>query len=411
MKNRIVEMLHVKPSDLRANPDNWRTHPATQKAALGELLAQVGVVAPLVLNKRSPAQGWPEGEEPTLVDGHLRQDLAGEEPMPVVVVDLSPDEERLVLTTLDPVGAMAEASKKKLRELIEAVRENSSDGVRELLAQIEARNNLATEPQPKHANPGDELESKWQTELGQLWRIGPHLLLCGDATDKAQVQWLVAKGGLAGLLVTDPPYGVQYDPQWRNEADGLNRRAPGRAQGDKLQGDSCADWAAALAHFAGDVAYVWFSSLDVVDVAQGLDGLGLQRRSLIIWRKQTPTISRGHYHWQHEPCWYAVRKGATAGWVGDRKQTTVWDINTPQGYTRYGEADTGHATQKPVECMARPIRNHRHPVVFDPFVGSGTTIVAAHELGRRCLAIEIDPGHVARCLQRLADLGLKPELS
>jgi DNA modification methylase len=97
-------------------------------------------------------------------------------------------------------------------------------------------------------------------------------------------------------------------------------------------------------------------------------------------------ISRGHYHWQHEPCWYAVREGQSAAWIGDDSETTVWDI------AGRSETATEHSTQKPVECMARPIRNHKGDV-YEPFAGSGTTVIAAEQLVRRCLAIEIDPAY------------------
>jgi DNA modification methylase len=111
---------------------------------------------------------------------------------------------------------------------------------------------------------------------------------------------------------------------------------------------------------------------------------------LIIWVKNNIVISRGHYHYRHEPCWYAVRKGSTGHWNGDRTQATIWEIPKPQ------KSETGHSTQKPVECMKRPIENNSSPgqAVYDPFVGSGTTIIAAEMTGRACHAIEISPAYV-----------------
>ena len=136
-------------------------------------------------------------------------------------------------------------------------------------------------------------------------------------------------------------------------------------------------------------------------------------RSQIIWRKQQFAISRGHYHGRHEPCWYTVRQGKTARWCGDRKQSTVWDVENLLRASRDGK--TGHGTEKPVEVMARPIRNHGAPgdVVYDPFAGSGTTLIAAEQLGRRCVAIEIDPAYcdviVARWEAAVAKQGSSPE--
>ena len=127
---------------------------------------------------------------------------------------------------------------------------------------------------------------------------------------------------------------------------------------------------------------------------------GFVIRSEIIWRKQNSVFSRGHYHWQHEPCWYAVRKGKGASWVGGRKQSTVWDIGNanPMGGEQ-DDADTNHSTQKPVECMARPIRNHEGDA-YDPFIGSGTTLIAAEQLDRTCYAMDIEPRYVDVVLER-----------
>jgi DNA modification methylase len=125
-------------------------------------------------------------------------------------------------------------------------------------------------------------------------------------------------------------------------------------------------------------------------------------RAQIIWAKQQLVIERGHYHFQHEPCWYAVRQGATATWRGDRKQTTLWQIDNP---LRSGEEATVHGTQKPLECMARPIRNHEGDV-YDGFLGSGTTLIAAHRLGRTCYGLEIDKRYCEVILRRAEAEGL-----
>jgi DNA modification methylase len=129
---------------------------------------------------------------------------------------------------------------------------------------------------------------------------------------------------------------------------------------------------------------------------KSLTDAGFVVRITIIWAKNNFPIGRGHYHVKHEPCFYAVRKGATARWVGDRSQTTVWEIDKPT------KSETGHSTQKPVECMARPMRNHGAKVdaVYEPFSGSGTTIIAAEHLGRICYAIEIEPAYVDVAVKR-----------
>ena len=223
------------------------------------------------------------------------------------------------------------------------------------------------------------------SRIGDLWCLGPHRLICGDATDAATVA-RVLNGVAPHLMVTDPPYGVAYDPAWRNDIGTAKTRRTG-----KVMNDDRADWRDAWALFPGDVAYVWHGALHATTVAESLVAAGLAIRSQIIWAKERLVLSRGDYHWQHEPCWYAVRQKATGHWSGDRKQTTLWTIPG-----RDQDAATIHGTQKPVECMRRPILNNSAPgqAIYEPFSGSGTTLIAAETTGRICLAIELDPAYV-----------------
>nr|WP_249200702.1 DNA methyltransferase [Thetidibacter halocola] len=227
------------------------------------------------------------------------------------------------------------------------------------------------------------------SQPGDLWMLGPHRLLCGDATDKAAVTRLL-NGVTPHLLVTDPPYGVDYDPAWRNEAGAAKTKRTG-----KVMNDHRADWREAWALFPGDVAYVWHGALNATTVAESLVACGFDIRSQIIWAKERLVLSRGHYHWQHEPAWYAVR--GKGHWSGDRKQSTLWTIPN-----RDQDATTVHGTQKPVECMRRPILNNSSPgqAIYEPFAGSGTTIIAAETTKRACLAMELDPAYVDVCVLR-----------
>jgi DNA modification methylase len=241
---------------------------------------------------------------------------------------------------------------------------------------------------------------------------------CSAVTDcsAATAQWAtdVARllGGVAPhLMVTDPPYGVNYDPAWRNQAgrsiNGTTRRiATGtvikpigaRAVG-KVVNDDRADWREAWALFPGSVAYIWHAGTKAGIVQDSLAACGFETRSQIIWAKNNFAIGRGHYHCKHEPCWYVVRKGSTASWVGDHSQTTLWQID------KNLKSETGHGTQKPVECMRRPIENNASPgqAVYEPFSGSGTTIIAAEMTGRVCHAIEIAPAYVDVAVKRWQD--------
>ena len=195
------------------------------------------------------------------------------------------------------------------------------------------------------------------------------------------------------LMVTDPPYGVEYDPNWRNEAAEAGLLAYAASRVGKVEQDDRVDWSEAWRLFPGNVIYCWHAGRHASSVQSSLESCNFEIRCQIIWAKSNYPISRGHYHWRHEPCWYAVRKGATAEWIGDRKQTTLWEINLDRN------VDGGHSTQKPLECMERPIRNHAGDV-YEPFSGSGTTIIACERLKRKCRAVEISPAYVSVAIER-----------
>ena len=232
------------------------------------------------------------------------------------------------------------------------------------------------------------------SERGDVWTLGRHRLMCGDCTSTDDVA-KVLDGVEPHLMVTDPPYGVDYDPAWRNKAGAAATKRTG-----KVLNDDCADWREAWSLFPGDVAYVWHGALHQALVVESLEAVGFNIRSQIIWAKDRLVLSRGDYHWQHESCAYGVKKTGKAHWAGDRKQTTLWQIAN-----RNQDAETGHSTQKPVECMRRPIVNNSSPgqAVYEPFSGSGTTIIAAEMEGRHCYALEIHPPYVDIAVRRWED--------
>jgi DNA modification methylase len=232
------------------------------------------------------------------------------------------------------------------------------------------------------------------SQMGDVWLLGRHRLLCGDSTNADDVDQVLA-GVRPHLMVTDPPYGVNYDPAWREDA-GLTEGSA-IAKG-KVLNDDRADWREAWSLFPGDVAYVWHGALHATTVAQSLEACGFAVRSVIIWDKTRLVIGRGDYHWQHEPAIYCVRKGKTGHWSGGRNQTTVWSIP-------HRRNASGHGTEKPVECMRRPIENNSAPgqAVYEPFSGSGTTIIAAEMSGRACHAIELNPAYVDVAVRRWQD--------
>ena len=259
-------------------------------------------------------------------------------------------------------------------------------GEEELAGLLNLGNPGLTDPDEVPETPADPV-----SRPGDVWVLGRHRLLCGDSTHADDVARCL-NGVAPHLMVCDPPYGVSYDPAWRERA--------GLAEGSviakgKVLNDDRADWREAWALFPGDVAYVWHGALHAGVVAAGLEAAGFAIRSQIIWDKQRLVIGRGDYHFQHEPMFYCVRKGRTGHWSGGRNQTTVWAIP-------HRRNDSGHGTEKPVECMKRPIENNSSPgqAVYEPFCGSGTTIIAAEMTGRVCHAIELNPAYVDVAVRR-----------
>ena len=242
---------------------------------------------------------------------------------------------------------------------------------------------------PEGKTDADETPEVQQTVVsqpGDVWILGKHRIMCGDSTSADNVQTLLG-GGVPHLMVTDPPYGVEYDP---------TRTSSNAKKSGKVLNDDRADWREAWALFPGEVAYVWHASMFTREVLESLEVCGFERRAMIVWAKDRFTLGRGHYHWRHEPAWYVVKKGGTGHWCGDRKQDTVWNIKARE------DGGHGHGTQKPVECMRKPIENNSAPgdSVYEPFSGSGTTIIAAEQTGRICYAMELAPAYVDVAVRR-----------
>ena len=248
-----------------------------------------------------------------------------------------------------------------------------------------------TDPDDVPETPDDPISVE-----GDVWIMGNHRIICGDSTS-ADVSANLLGSVKPHLMVTDPPYGVEYDPGWHVEAakKGQIKGAGRRGDVGLVENDNRADWTEAYALFPGTVAYIWHASIFGAVVQAGLAGCGFDIRSQIVWAKASFAIGRGNYHWQHETCWYAVKKGQNASWHGDRSQSTIWKLEKKT-------SDTGHSTQKPVECMKRPIENNSSPgqAVYEPFSGSGTTIIAGEMTGRHIYAIELNPAYVDVAVKR-----------
>ena len=385
------------PAALIPHPKNPNTHPETQVKLLAKIIKNQGWRNPIVVSKLS---GF-------IIAGHARlkaAQLLELEKVPIDYQEFENEADEWAHLVAD--NRLAELANPDDSMLAELLRELTADGIDLELAGFgeddlsDLLGGLEEGDADADANieKADELRNKWDVKPGQVWTLGNHRLMCGDSTDQDTVARLL-DGDKPHLMVTDPPYGVEYDPTWRDNVVG----APNKKNSDRARGivynDNRADWREAWALFPGDVAYVWHAGVFSPVVADSLDSCQFEKRALIIWAKSNYPMSRGHYHHQHEPCWYGVRKGATGHWNGDRKQTTLWKIDSPR------KSETGHSTQKPIECMARPIRNNSKEgdLIYEPFSGSGTTIIACENLHRHCRAIELNPGYVAIAVQRWAD--------
>jgi DNA modification methylase len=361
---------------------NPRTHSPAQIEQIARSITAFGWTNPLLVD-----------ETGIIIAGHGRLEAArklGMAEVPTITLTgLSADQKRALVIADNQLalnaGWDAELLALELGELGAAGFDIGLIGFSddELAAILADRTEGLTDPDDVPETPVEPV-----SVLGDVWLLGRHRLCCGDATSEVDVSLALA-GVKPHLMVTDPPYGVDYDPDWRNRADRANGKPDGARAIGLVTNDKRADWSPAWLLFPGDVAYAWHPPGAMqVDHYNALVSAGFEVRMQIIWAKSHFPIGRGNYHVQHEPCWYAVRK--TAHWAGDRKQTTLWQIDKPV------KSETGHSTQKPVECMKRPIENNSSAgqAVYDPFVGSGTTIIAAEMTGRACHAIEISPAYV-----------------
>jgi len=384
-----LKITWVAPDSLTPNPRNARTHSRKQIKALATIIDAVGFTKPIVTDGAR-----------MVVAGHGCLAAAKLLELPQVPVvcraDLSKEQIRLYALADNKLAEKSgwdfELLAIELKELEDLGVDLSLTGFE--FAEVDAlfegfcpKHDAEDDVPPTSANvPG-------VARPGDLVLLGKHRLLCGDATN-ADDAARVLDGTKPVLMATDPPYGVSYDPSWRHRL-GVNTSKRSRG----IQNDDCADWRSAFTHFPGDIAFVWHSALHAHAFYESLVACDFEIRAQIIWAKNRIVIGRGDYHWQHEPAFYAVRNGRPANFQGNRKQSTVWNIST---VSEGQDLQTEHSTQKPVECMRRPILNSSRvgQGIYDPFLGSGTTLIAAERTGRVAFGLEIDPRYVDVSVRR-----------
>lgn len=389
---------HTPVAGLRPFGRRARTHSDEQIAAIARAIERFGFINPVILDENGFVLcGWGRAQAAVLL---------GIKDIPYVyITHLSADEKRAYVLADNKLALRAGWDDELLRVELSELQAAGLDLTLTGFEQAELDELLLSREGAADPDDAPPAPKRPISKPGDLWLLGRHRVLCGSATEKTDVEGLL-DGASPRLMVTDPPYGVNYDPTWRNKA-GLSSKDAARG---KVSNDHRADWREAWALFPGAVAYVWHSGLHCTSVEQSLVHVRMRVRAHIVWVKGRPVVSRGHYHWQHEPAYYAVkegeddsfrfdalhevatycvRDGKTASWRGDRRQSTVWFID-------HLKNETGHGTQKPVECMLRPICNNSlaGEAVYDPFLGSGTTLIAADMTGRTCYGMELDPAYV-----------------
>jgi DNA modification methylase len=403
-KDRIKDLRRVPASDLKPNPRNWRTHPQSQQDALRGVLAEVGI-ADAVL-----ARELPDGTL-MLLDGHLRAETMPDSILPVLVLDVTEAEGDKILATLDPLAAMAEADAAKLDDLLREV-QTGNEALAGMLTELAEEAGCLSVQEPDIVE--DEVPEPPVvpiTKPGDLWLLGRHRVLCGDSTKAEDVARLMG-GERAGLMNTDPPYGVAYSNDERpNPGVAKPRVANDEMTEEKLQAFLEAAFRSAKTYALADNAawYMWHAHLTqgyfAAAAAAAAADVILHRQ--IIWVKPVLLLGRGQYHWKHEPCfmgWVKGRQPPDYGeGHGERTQTTVWEIAS---VTQSERKDFNHSTPKPVGLFAIPIVKHLRAgeIAYEPFSGSGPQIIAAEQLNRTCYGMEISPQYCDVIVKRWENL-------
>jgi hypothetical protein len=419
-RDRVVELRRVRAGELRPNPAQWRVHTKPQVAALRGILAEIGFAGAALAYQDADSQL-------TLVDGHMRSGLDPNAVIPVLVLDVDAEEARKLLATYDPLGAMAQHDQEALLTLLESVK-FQDQAVNDLLEAL-ANDNYQSltpllplhEPQPDPGPQIDraaELQQKWGTARGQVWEIGKHRLYCADC--------LTATGISVDLGFTSPPYAVgkEYEEGISFEDHlklltglsqiGLNVIRPGgffvinfgeiaaQSHTKLLTGSD----RQCLYPISGDYWRI-FRAVEYDLYAQCIWYKPFNRLQQPFWTYHT---SIPHYQeWEHLWTWRLPGGDGDRVYDWEISSRAVWDTR------QEGTEDhplTRHVAAFPVCLPERVLRAHSDEgaVVWEPFCGSGTTMVAAERLNRTCIAYEIEPKYVAVALERMAGMGLEPRL-
>lgn len=402
-QNRIIGEGQETPDQILANPLNWRKHPKWQKDALRGHLKEVGWVQRTIINKRTGH----------LVDGHLRVELAMEEgiaEIPVLYVDLTEDEERIALASLDSITGLAETDQATLNELLDGVTADDPD----LAAFLES---LTLHPDAEDEAEGetdpDDVPSTGPdpiTKPGDIWLLGDHRLICGDSTKIDDIERLT-DGELMDMVWTDPPYNVDYEGQ-----DGMKIANDNMGDSEFRQFLYDSLTAAFMVTREGGPIYIAHADSEGYNFRGAMTDAGWLYKQCLIWVKSSMVLGRQDYQWQHEPILYGWKPGAAHRWFGEFNKKTVIDdepdikamdkaeltnyirtlrnaLNTSVIREDKPKSSDDHPTMKPVALITHMLKNSsaRGDRVLDLFGGSGSTLIAAERTGRKAYLSEMDP--------------------
>ena len=372
---------------------NARTHSEEQVAQIAASIVEFGFTNPILA-----------GSDGVIVAGHGRLAAAqklGLDTVPVVVLDhLTPTQRRALIVADNRIAENAGWDDAMLRIELQSLQEDGfnlditgfdADALAEIMAGEETTVDGNTDDD---AVP--EVLATPISRPGDVWEMGKHRLVCGDATDPKSYELLMADAK-ADMVFTDPPYNVDYANSAKDKMRGKDRPILNDNLGDGFYDFLLAALTPMLERCAG-ATYIAMSSSELDTLQQAFRAAGGKWSTFIIWAKNTFTLGRADYQRQYEPILYGWPEGQNRHWCGDRDQGDVWNIKKPQ-------KNDLHPTMKPVELVERAIRNSTRPgdIVLDPFGGSGTTLIAAEKSGRIGWLIELDPKYVDVIVRRWQD--------
>ncbi|HQP59036.1 MAG TPA: site-specific DNA-methyltransferase [Petrotogaceae bacterium] len=345
-----------------------------------------GYVEPVLWNKRTG----------NIIGGHQRYKVLvelGQKEIDCVVVDMDLTDEKALNIALNKVSG--EWDKDKLMLLITDLQGSDFDvsltGFDSIELDALFKDSLKEDIKEDDFDVEAELKKPAVTKQGDVWLLGPHRLICGDST-KTDTFTALMDGKLANLVVTDPPYNVNYEG------------AAGKIKNDNMNNEAFYDFLLAAfkntqAAMAKDASiYVFHADTEGLNFRKAFSEAGFYLSGTCIWKKQSLVLGRSPYQWQHEPVLFGWKKSGKHNWYADRKQTTIWEFEKPK-------KNADHPTMKPVALVAYPILNSSlsNCIVLDPFGGSGSTLIACEQTDRICYMIELDEKYCDVIVNRYID--------